>query len=442
MTSHDWPPLRALAAVASDAFVLTVLFLLFSILDRRLQPKSFAARSHKALHFAIALAAIALATSAQVLYKKTGEVLDIGIVSFFLTNFKDLTGASQSVVDREVLLIAIACFGFYLLSLVQIRTPLLKSIQYALFFSPLLLLTIDSIYDISENSGARPLLVTEKSLYKGSYIDHATVQYNWLKPEQPFWHDGIMTGLATYAAPGITEYEAIERTSKPNGIYSAPHGLSSPRISPNILLVLLESTRADVVGAYATTNPHSSESHTPFIDKLASNGWLYEQAYTTIPHTSKALVAIYCGTFATFETDAFESTESHYPINCLPKLLEPFGYRSAHFQTAPGTFEDRSRFLLNAGFGHSVVQEDLDPDHQKKYGYLGLDDHLLVAPMLDWMTTQRRSGNPFFASMLTVMTHHPYVSPDNIQPLQDPAKAKQSYLRKRPTETVFSGGCG
>ena len=182
-----------------------------------------------------------------------------------------------------------------------------------------------------------------------------------------------------------------------------------------------------MVGAYSS-GPHGT-SNTPYIDTLASSGWLYERAYTTIPHTSKALVGIYCGTFAKFGTDSFESTENHYPVNCLPKLLEQVGYRTGHFQTAPGTFEGRARFLINAGFGHTVVQEDLNPDQQVKYGYLGLDDRLLVNPMLDWMQKQRRANQPFFASMLTVMTHHPYVSPENIEPLKDPAQGKQSYLR-------------
>lgn len=427
VTSFDWPPSRALGAIASDATALAVLFALFAILDRWLQPKSLAARGHKAFHFVLALTTIAFATGAQVLYQKTGEVLDIGIVRFFVENFKDLTGATQSIIDQEVLLMVVACFGFYLLSLIRMRTPLLRSLQYALFLSPLLLLALDFTYELADNHNDAPMPIAERAIYKGKYANRDATEIQWLVEERPFWREGVISSLFSSVAGGITEYNLIEKSVKPIKTYTSPQKSSSARITPNILFVLLESTRADVVGTPATGD--NAKSYAPFLDTLARESWNYESAYTTIPHTSKALVGIYCGSFAKFGTDGFESTKAQYPLNCLPRLLAHHGYRSGHFQTAPGTFEGRSQFLSNVGFSHTVVQEDLSPKQQTRYGYLGLDDRLLVTPMLDWMQKQHEEGHPFFASMLTVMTHHPYVSPGNTKPLQEPAQGKQSYLQ-------------
>jgi hypothetical protein len=310
VASHDWHITRTLSAIASDAAILALLFFAYAALDRWLQPKSLAAKSHRAFHFAITLTAIALATGAQVLYQKTGEILDIGIVRFFLTNLDDLTGASQSVIDQDVLLMVVACFGFYFLSLIRMRTPLLKSLQYALFFCPLLLLGFNFVYD-QEDSDDAFLQTPENPLYKGKYANLTATQHQWLASNQAFWREGILSGLSASAAHGITEFRSIEESVTPTKLYASPQKLTPPRITPNILLIILESTRADVIGAYSESSP--SVSHTPYIDTLANNGWLYERAYTTIPHTSKALVGIYCGTFAKFGTDSFESTENHYP---------------------------------------------------------------------------------------------------------------------------------
>lgn len=145
--SHDWPIMRTFGAIAADATVLSLLFVVYAALDRWLQPNSLAAKGHKALHFAVALSAIAFAIGAQVLHQKTGEILDFGIVVFFITNFGDLTGASQSVIDQDVLLMLIACFGFYLLSLIRMRTLLLKLLRYALFLSPLSLLAFEFTFE-------------------------------------------------------------------------------------------------------------------------------------------------------------------------------------------------------------------------------------------------------------------------------------------------------
>lgn len=423
--SHDWPATRTLGAIASDAIILAALFFVYALLDRWLQPESLAARGHKALHFALTLTVIAIATGAQVLYEKTGEILDFGIVTFFLGNFGDLKGASQSVIDQDVLLMFISCFGFYLLSLLRMRTPLLRFLRYALFLSPIVLVGFDFVYEYTDTDDFT-VPISERALYTGKYANLTGTQQQWLAREQAAWRDGILSSLSASATQGISQFRHLEERATPLPIYTPPSRLNSARITPNILFILLESTRADIVGAYEGNS--TAASNTPFIDSLAADGLLFERAYTTVPHTSKALVGIYCGTFAKFGTESFESTEGHYPITCLPKLLSPLGYRTAHFQTAPGTFEDRSRFLINAGFEHTVVQEDLNPDQHEKFGYLGLDDRLLVTPMLEWMKKQKRDKRPFFASILTVMTHHPYVSPAYREPLQNPAQGKNAYL--------------
>lgn len=51
VAGHDWHITRTLSAIASDAAILALLFFAYAALDRWLQPKSLAAKSHRAFHF-------------------------------------------------------------------------------------------------------------------------------------------------------------------------------------------------------------------------------------------------------------------------------------------------------------------------------------------------------------------------------------------------------
>jgi hypothetical protein len=61
---------------------------------------------------------------------------------------------------------------------------------------------------------------------------------------------------------------------------------------PNLLLVTLDTTRADRVGCYGYR-----EAHTPTLDRLASEGALFEDATTTAPSTLPAHASILTGRF-------------------------------------------------------------------------------------------------------------------------------------------------
>src|SRR6185503_14660620 len=69
---------------------------------------------------------------------------------------------------------------------------------------------------------------------------------------------------------------------------------SDPR--PNVLLISLDSVRADYIGAYGAKLPHApGRSPSPNIDRLAAEGVLYEDALSTTSWTLPAHVSMLCG---------------------------------------------------------------------------------------------------------------------------------------------------
>jgi lipoteichoic acid synthase len=176
----------------------------------------------------------------------------------------------------------------------------------------------------------------------------------------------------------------------------------------NVLFVVLESTSAKSTGLYA---PHAYPTATPvapFLAGLRKEGALVETAYSIVPHTSKALVGIHCGIYPKFDIRIEEAQEGGIPGECLPRLLRDQGMRTAFFQSAEQSYENRSELVREMGFEHFVGKESIDARGYDESSYFGYEDDALIAPALDWMGKQTE---PFFASMLTVTSHHPYSVP-------------------------------
>ena len=58
------------------------------------------------------------------------------------------------------------------------------------------------------------------------------------------------------------------------------------------ILIMTDTTRKDMLGCYG-----NGRMHTPFLDRLASQGIRYENAYTCQPVCGPARSAIFTGTF-------------------------------------------------------------------------------------------------------------------------------------------------
>ncbi len=65
-----------------------------------------------------------------------------------------------------------------------------------------------------------------------------------------------------------------------------------PAARPSILLVTLDTTRADRLGSYGHT-----EAETPTLDALAATGHRFAHAYTTVPLTTPAHASMLTGLY-------------------------------------------------------------------------------------------------------------------------------------------------
>ncbi len=104
----------------------------------------------------------------------------------------------------------------------------------------------------------------------------------------------------------------------------------------NVLLISLDSTRRDLLGAYGGESPHAPGVATsPRLDALAEEGVLLEDAYATTSWTLPSHVSMLTGQpelVHTVDVD-YQRFDEDRPF--LPEMLQARGYRTAGFFSGP-----------------------------------------------------------------------------------------------------------
>src|SRR5881296_3528380 len=127
-------------------------------------------------------------------------------------------------------------------------------------------------------------------------------------------------------------------------------GGSPPSVPPNVLLVTLDTTRADHLGCYGDRS-----ALTPALDALAARGTLFEEAFTPCPMTLPAHASILTGLLPPEHGLHVNGRDSLGPnIHTLAEVLAADGYQTAAFVAA---FVLSAKFGLNRGF--TTYDDDL-----------------------------------------------------------------------------------
>lgn len=172
----------------------------------------------------------------------------------------------------------------------------------------------------------------------------------------------------------------------------------------NVVVILLESTRASAVSVY---NPELKT--TPHMLELAKTSLVAERAYAVVPHTSKALVATLCGIEPRLHVPITEARPDGIPGRCLAELLAEVGYRTAFFQSATQRFENRAQLTKNMGYDTFTPLEKMSKKGWAKANYFGQEDDIMLEPSGAWLDDV--GDDPFFLTYLTLTPHHDYLAP-------------------------------
>ena len=318
----------------------------------------------------------------QTFYLHTGSRLNLDLIGYALENLEMLgglvlSGADTNFMAHLLMAAAILLAGLLISPWVRVALPLWKILS---------LTVVGSLV---------ALLLPATALIRQADLAPSTFGELFRLPKDP-------EAAAARAAAYVQE---------PSSFYQAPRLVKAGEKQPNIVLIILESTRFDILPPYA---PPKWQHLAPAFGRIAKEGWVFNNVYSSVSHTSKALVGILCGIYPRLEIPIRETLQDNLPLSCLPHLLERAGYRSAFLQTAMSNFENRPGLVRNLGFQTAAFMETVARPGYEPIGYLGIDDFALVAPARSWL--QNGGPEPFLLTVLSLTPHHPYQIPGEPTP--------------------------
>lgn len=223
------------------------------------------------------------------------------------------------------------------------------------------------------------------------------------------------------AACGVDD-AARARLEQPHSHHASGH--------PNVLLVVVDTLRADRVSAINPAAPA-----TPQLDRLAADGVVFTKAHSVAPWTLPSHASILTGLFpsehgATWTafrepagaelSDILEATfEFHDPSRLLPVRLRALGYstigltnnawisRRTSFDTGFDTFDEMWKERRRLSWGYRLQPAIIRTDSATDLGDAGmtlmqLESRILEAPLRE----------PFFLFINFIDPHYPYSPPE------------------------------
>jgi len=177
---------------------------------------------------------------------------------------------------------------------------------------------------------------------------------------------------------------------------------------PNVLLYVIDTLRADELGAYARS------AHTPVMDRLASEGLVLEQALAHSSWTRSSMASILTGRLpARHGTEGrddrlparhgTEGRDDRLPaLATLAELLGAAGYASVFVNANPNA---AAFFGFDRGFDRVIELHGRSRPGRVQGDELVARSEEITARALEWLASAPR---PFLLVALSVDPHYPY----------------------------------
>lgn len=188
----------------------------------------------------------------------------------------------------------------------------------------------------------------------------------------------------------------------------------------NILLITLDTTRPDRLGAYGY-----GKAVTPNIDEISRQGVLFRNAYAPVPITFPSHASMFTGTYPLFHKVRNNGTYVLVPqAETLAEILKAAGYATSAFVSS---FTLDSRFGIDQGF--DVYDDRMDDSSKLKNLESERRASGTFAAFKAWL--EDNSGKKFFSWVHFYDPHFPYDPPEPVRSdgrLTDPYDGEIAYM--------------
>jgi len=183
---------------------------------------------------------------------------------------------------------------------------------------------------------------------------------------------------------------------------------SVPARRPNILLVVIDTLRADRLGAYG-----NRRGLTPFLDELAARGHVAQRARAQAPWTNPSVASILTSRFQSQHGIITYGSVLAESELTLAEVLKADGY-------ATGAFSANGLIGKSLGFGQGFDRFDahlLMKGDDPTYLRIPRRADQMAADALAWLADIRRDGpadTPIFLYLHLMEPHSPYAPPPEL----------------------------
>ncbi len=182
-----------------------------------------------------------------------------------------------------------------------------------------------------------------------------------------------------------------------------------PPRAPNVILFLVDTLRADSLGAYG-----NDVVETPAIDRFAREGALFEQAFAQSSWTRPSVTSILTGLRPSVHGVERRGSLLSPAVTLLPEVLSEHGYRTGFLATNPN---------VGSFFGYSRGFDDfIELYGRRKRGRVSPQELVarsdqVVDRAKEWL---EEVSEPFFLVVFVVDPHFPYDPPPDFNRYVDP----------------------
>ena len=223
--------------------------------------------------------------------------------------------------------------------------------------------------------------------------------------------------LRTMGSSGKLHYQRYFEPEELAQLYTPEHYPSADTRATeltgrNVVLFVMESFSAEH-SALLSPQLYENEQqkgYTPFLDSLMRQSYTFFNMYSNGKRSIQALPAIW-SSIPSLKTSFISMPQAMAPMNALPELLSNEGYRTMFFCGSNHGSMGFGAYARQVGVKELYSRENYEQLHGKDDfdGYWGIWDEEFMQYMGEVLS---EAEQPFFSTMFTLTSHHPFVIPE------------------------------
>lgn len=190
----------------------------------------------------------------------------------------------------------------------------------------------------------------------------------------------------------------------------------------NLVIILEESLGARFVGSLG------GKPLTPNLDRLAQQGWMFDQLYATGTRSVRGIEAVITGFTPTPARAVVKLDKSQTGFFTIAQLLRQQHYSTSFIYGGEGHFDNMASFFLGNGFEKIIDQRDYT--QPEFVGSWGVSDEDLFNRAHQEFEYLSKSDQPFFSLVFSSSNHDPFEFPDNRIELYEQPKQTRNNAAK------------